>query len=189
LPAPSFFAPCDRATGIPREQSEPDKVYIDSMRILAPLLVIACAGCAAYDGHTLMPGTSTEADVRSTMGSPAAEYQESDGSRQLAYPRGPLGTQTYMAEVAPDGVVRSVRPALNDATFNRIAPGMTRDEVLRLIGPPGETMSFARSGQVAWDYRFVDTWGYTAIFSVAFDANGVVVSKFSRRLERDRGRL
>ncbi|MGZ5039581.1 MAG: hypothetical protein ACXWBQ_02460 [Usitatibacter sp.] len=49
-------------------------------------------------------------------------------------------------------------------------------------------MSFARSNTHAWDYRYIDTWGSLAIFSVTFDANGRVVSKFTRRIEKDAGR-
>ena len=154
---------------------------------LLALAALLGAGCASYDGGSLRPGVSTEADVRGLMGPPAVEYAAADGSRRLAYPRGPLGTQTYMAEVGPDGRVRDVRNVLNDDTFFQIRPGMTRDEVLRLIGPPGETMHFARLDQESWDYRYVDTWGYRAIFSVNFDRNWVVVSKFSRRIERERG--
>jgi hypothetical protein len=60
--------------------------------------------------------------------------------------------------------------------------------VLRLIGPPGESMHFARSDTTAGDYRFVDIWGYEAYFSVVYDRAGVVVSKFTRRIERDKGR-
>lgn len=159
------------------------------MKTLALLLALACVACASYDGRGLQPGVSTEAQVRGVMGAPAAEYRDDDGSRVLAYPKGPLGTQTYMARVGPDGVLRSVSQVLNDDVFNQIAPGMTRAQIENLIGPPGETMSFALSGQVAWDYRYTDAWGYTAIFSVAFDGNGVVVSKFKRRVERDRGKV
>ena len=79
--------------------------------------------------------------------------------------------------------------ALGEDTFNRIQPGMTKDEVLRLIGPPGETMHFARTNTNAWDYRFIDQWGYPAIFSVILDgAGGKVVSKFTQRIERDKAR-
>jgi outer membrane protein assembly factor BamE (lipoprotein component of BamABCDE complex) len=159
------------------------------LSLLALLLGLAAAGCASYDGHSLRPGMSTEAEVRAVMGQPAAEFRDSDGTRRLVYPRGPLGTQTYVADVDANGVLAALRPVLSDDTFNRIQPGMTRDDILRMIGPPGETMAFPLSGQVAWDYRYVDTWGYPAIFSVAFDKNGVVVSKFTRRVERDRGRM
>jgi hypothetical protein len=155
---------------------------------LLPVLLFL-AGCASYNGYTLKPGVSTEAEVRAVMGAPAAEFVNGDGSRRLAYPRGPLGTQTFLADVGADGKVIAVRGVLLDETFYQIHPGMTRDEILRLIGPPGETMAFPRLSQVAWDYRFVDTWGYLAIFSVSFDADGKVVSKFTRRVERDKGRL
>ena len=153
------------------------------------LLALACtaAGCAAYDGRGLRPGVSTEAEVRSLMGPPAVEFTESDGSRRLIYPRGPLGTRTYVAEVGPDRNLRSVTQVLDDDTFYRIQPGQTRDDVLRLIGPPGDTMAFPLSGNYAWDYRYTDTWGYLAVFSVTFDRGGTVVSKITQRIERDRG--
>jgi hypothetical protein len=151
-------------------------------------LCLLVAACASYDGYTLRAGASTESEVRSVMGTPANEFANADGSKRLAYPRGPLGTQTFMADVGTDGVLKAVRPVLTDDTFMRIRPGLTREEILRMIGPPGETMAFPRLGQVAWDYRYQDTWGYLAIFSVMFDANGIVVSKFTQRIERDRSR-
>ena len=160
------------------------------MAMKTPVLALTAllgAACATYDGHSLRPGVSTEADVLGLMGRPAVAYVNADGTRRLAYPRGPLGTQTYMVELGPDGRVRDVRNALTDETFHQIRAGMTRDEVLSLIGPPGETMHFARLDQESWEYRFQDTWGYRAIFSVNFDRNGLVVSKFTRRIERERG--
>lgn len=151
-------------------------------------LAFGLTGCAAYDGFTLRAGASSEAEVRSVMGTPALEFPDSDGSKVLAYPRGPLGSSTYMAHVGSDGVLREVRQALTDDTFYRINPGLTREEVLRMIGPPADSMRFPRLNQDSWAYRYRDTWGYPAIFSVNFDANGLVVSKFSRRIDRDRGR-
>ena len=66
---------------------------------------------------------------------------------------------------------------------------MTEQDILRMIGPPGKTMPFPLSNTHAWDYRYVDTWGYTAVFSVTFDARGVVLSKLTTRIEgRDRNR-
>ncbi|MEO5692385.1 MAG: outer membrane protein assembly factor BamE [Usitatibacter sp.] len=145
------------------------------------------SGCTALDGRDLQPGISIEADVRNSLGTPAVVLANEDGSRSLAYPRGPLGTQTLMADVGSDGKVRGLRSVLHDDTFQQVRPGMTREQILRMVGPPGETMDFPRLKQVAWDYRFVDTWGYQAIFSVSFDENGIVVSKITRRLERERG--
>ena len=75
---------------------------------------------------------------------------------------------------------------LNDELVQRVVPGQNRDDVLALLGPPVQTMSFARLGHTAWDYRYVDTWGYHAIFSVTFDARGIVVSRITQRIERER---
>ena len=157
------------------------------MKIVFPLsCALVLASCAAYDGYPLRAGASTESEVRSVMGTPALEMPTNDGAKELYYPRGPLGGQTYIAEVGRDGVLRGVRQVLKDDIFYRIQPGMTQDEVLRMIGPPRERAHFPRQNQTAWDYKYVDNWGYPAIFSVMFDANGVVVSKFSRRIERER---
>ena len=150
---------------------------------LCVALVVALAGCAA-DGYNLRPGVSTVDEVHRGMGPPAMEFTNSDGSRVLAYPRGPLGTQTFMVDVSREGTVQAVRQVLGDGTFNQIRPGLTRDQVLRMIGPPGDSMSFPRMEQDSWEWRYQDDWRYTAIFSVNFDRNGIVVSKFTRRLER-----
>ena len=70
----------------------------------------------------------------------------------------------------------------------KIRRGTTRDEVLRLIGPPHptEVMAFERMGQVAWTYRFRDLWGYNAKYSITFDRDWVVVSTISNRIEREK---
>jgi outer membrane protein assembly factor BamE (lipoprotein component of BamABCDE complex) len=72
----------------------------------------------------------------------------------------------------------------SDAVFSRISAGMTQADVQQLIGAPDDTMRFPLSRTVAWDYLYQDTWGYTAEFSVTFDASGHAVSKFSKRLDR-----
>jgi len=100
-------------------------------------LALLAAGCASYDGRGLRPGVSSEAEVRGLMGPPAIELAGDDGGKRLAYPRGPLGTQTFMADVGRDGMLQSIRQVLNDDTFNGIRPGLTRDDILRRIGPPG----------------------------------------------------
>jgi hypothetical protein len=157
-----------------------------SMKILPVLLfsALTLASCASYDGRGLRPGVSTEAEARHVMGEPAMQFTESDGARELVYPRGPQGIQTFMVHVSRDGIVQAIEPVLNDATFNAIRPGMTKEEILRMIGPPRDTMKFPRLGHEAWDYKYTDTWGYPSIFSVTFDRDGRVVSKISQRLDR-----
>lgn len=152
------------------------------------LLLAILAACASYSGYTLQPGASRLDEVVRTMGRPAMEFPDADGSRRLAYPRGPMGVETFMVDVDRDGIVRDVRQVLSDGVFNRIRPGMTRDEVLRMIGPPGDRMEFPRMQQESLEWRYMDTWHYIAFFSVNFDREGLVVSKFTRRLERNDSR-
>ena len=154
-----------------------------SPRAFAFLLAALLAACASYDGRSLQAGVSTEADVRSAMGAPSMEFPAVDGTRRLAYSRGTNFAQTYMADIGPDGRLKGVAAVLKDDTFRQINPGQTRDQVLRMIGPPGDKMEFPRLKQVGWDYRYFDDWGAPAIFSVTFDENGIVVSKISRRIE------
>lgn len=78
---------------------------------------------------------------------------------------------------------------LSDDLFRVIQPGMTQDEVRRALGAPDETMRFPLSGNVAWDYRTLDTWGYIVDFSVTFGPDGRAESRFARRVNDggDRG--
>jgi hypothetical protein len=151
---------------------------------LCIVAVLLAAACASYSGYGLKPGVSTEADVRGAMGAPAMTFDGPDGSRELIYPRGPLGNETFIAHVARGGTLRSIDQVLNDGTFDSLPMGITEEEVLRRLGPPRETMAFALSHTHAWDWKYRDYWGYEAIFSVTFDAQGRALSKFKQRIER-----
>ena len=81
-------------------------------------------------------------------------------------------------------VAASNEPSRSDAFFQRIAIGMTTEEVRRELGPPDESMPFPLSGSTAWDYRYTDTWGYLALYSITFGPDGRAASKFSRRINQ-----
>lgn len=151
----------------------------------AAILALLAAACAM---PSRLPPNASEAQVRAVMGAPAIEFSSPDGSRQLAYPTGPFGQQTYMAYLTPEGRLDRVEQVLDDVRFQSIQPGMTRDELLRYIGPPFQTGRFPNLRQTAWDYRFRDTWGYEAILSVMLDDNGIVVGRVIQRIDRDRDR-
>jgi outer membrane protein assembly factor BamE (lipoprotein component of BamABCDE complex) len=148
------------------------------------ILALALSGCASYSGSGLRPGASDN-DVRQAMGRPAVELRNPDGSRELVYPKGPLGTQTFIAHLDAGGALKGIEQVLDDDHFRNIHEGQTQDQVLRMIGPPGETMRFP-GGNHAWQYRFMDTWGYTSEFNVTFNPAGIVVAKIAIRLDQDR---
>ncbi len=80
------------------------------------------------------------------------------------------------------GLTASVEAGRSDTLFARVAPGMSMEDVNRLLGPPDDTMKFARSRTTAWDYGYQDPWGYIAIFSVTFSEDRTVVSRTSNRV-------
>lgn len=130
------------------------------------------AACASYSGYGLKSGEARLEQVQAIMGPPALRWQDADGSVQLAYPRGPAGLDTYMVKLGPDGRLQSIANVLDEQSFARIRAGMTKDEVLRLIGPPDHSRSayFKARDELAWEWRFREVYGNPARFAVLFDA-------------------
>ena len=83
------------------------------------------------------------------------------------------------------GVMASNEP-YRTALIPQIQNGMTREQVETVLGKPDEVMSFARTQTVSWEYRYTDSWGFLALYSVDFNTNGRVVATFSRRLNDGR---
>lgn len=73
-------------------------------------------------------------------------------------------------------------PGPGAADFDRIHAGMTQEEARRVLGVPHETMRFDSSRTVSWDYRLTDPWGYLAMYSVIFAADGTVERIVTQRL-------
>ena len=155
-------------------------VWIHGLLLCSALLI---AGCAGYSGSNLKPGVSTLPEVVASMGEPAMVWKNPDGSEQLAYPRGPAGTQTFMAYVGPDGKLQRIEGVLDMAHFAKIQAGMSKDEVLRVLGPPGPlwTQTYSRSNTLAWSWLFCDSSSLQEFFDVMFDATTGIVRSTEQR--------
>ena len=152
-------------------------------KVLLLSTLVLLSGCASYNGRNLKPGTATQSDVIASMGEPAMDWTNSDGSAQLAYPRGPAGTETFMVFIAPNGVLQEIKPVLNAAHFAQIKRDSTQQEVLRLIGPPqaDRTVYFEARDELVWEWRFCDSFSQQAFFNVLFDGtSGLVRSSLER---------
>ena len=159
------------------------------MRMTWALAVLLLGACAGHGGRGLAIGASTANDAEHLMGPPALEWADPDGSRQLAYPRGPMGVHTYMLHFGPDGRLASMGNVLEPATFARVLPGMGKEEVLRLLGPsrPDWTVYYERRDELALEWRFCDDWNQLARFAVLFDASsGIVRSTLIQREDQVR---
>jgi hypothetical protein len=154
------------------------------MRLWITLLAtMLLAACASYSGSGLKPGEARLDDVQGLMGPPAMRWQEPDGSVQLAYPRGPAGFHTFMVKLGPDGRLQSIANVLEEKSFARIRARMTKDEVLRVLGPPdySRNVYFKARDELVWDWRFCELSGNTARFMVLFDgASGAVRSTMNQ---------
>ena len=154
---------------------------IRGLLVFGVLLVSACAG---YSGSNLKPGVATLPAVMASMGEPAMRWKDPDGREQLAYPRGPAGTQTFMVFIAANGRLERIEGVLDMDHFARIEPGKSdQTSVLRLLGPsaPLRTQYYRLSNEIAWEWRFCDGGSRLALFDVMFDAStGIVRTTYQR---------
>lgn len=139
------------------------------------LVIVAClmlSACASYSGANLKPGVATEAEVRQVMGVPAMTWELPGGGRQLAYPRGPAGFETYMVFINAAGKLERSVNVLDMTSFARVQADMTQAEVLQLLGPPQPqwTAYFKARDELVWEWRYCDSWREAARFDVLFDA-------------------
>lgn len=147
------------------------------MRSVAPLgrlaLVAAAlllSACASRGPDKLIPGVSTLSDVQAGLGRPAMSWNEPDGTRQYAFTTGPGGTQTFMVFIAPDGKLKRIVGVLNAGYFNLIQPGMSREQVLRLLGPTAPATPYALAGTQTWSWLYCQSQNVQQYFDVNFDA-------------------
>lgn len=152
------------------------------MKLRILVLTMLLGACASYNGRGLIPGEAGLENVLGLMGKPAMQWQLTDGSVQLAYPRGPMGLDTYMVFLGSDGKLRQIENVLDQKHFARIRQGITKQEVLRILGPshPGWTAYFERRDELVWEWRFCDDWNEPSRFDVLFDnSTGTVRSTMS----------
>lgn len=142
-------------------------IALKTLSAVAALL----AGCALgrYSPSGVPPGASRD-DVLRIMGPPTATYTMSDGHVRLEYNHMPAGKQTFMVDLDATGHMAHWENVLDENHFAAIVAGMTRDDVLRLIGPPTSTWHYFRPTPAnTWLYRF-ETIQRCILFEISFDA-------------------
>jgi outer membrane protein assembly factor BamE (lipoprotein component of BamABCDE complex) len=118
----------------------------------------------------LAKGISSESDVRMVMGQPDTVWEEEDGSRTLEYPKGPEGVRTWVFTIDNTGKMQDYRQVLTEENFARIRPGMSKDEVRRMLGKPRTIAQYKLKNEEAWDWRYrPSTSPDPRFFNVHFD--------------------
>ena len=141
------------------------------MRLAALALCTALlSGCATPDRDArLQPGVSREAEVVAIYGQPGRVWPEADGGRTLEYSTQPMGHHNYRVSLAADGRLVGVEDGLSPAGRARIEPGMTPEQVSRLLGRERTRVFFRLSGEDVWDWTIEpDQTGYGMRFNVHF---------------------
>jgi hypothetical protein len=122
------------------------------VRLLVCLSALWLVACAAPP----QPGQSV-GQLMQQRGMPTARYSMPNGVTRLEFATGPFGRETWMVDVDAGQQVLAAQQVLNEASFaefQRHAPGMTRDELLRTLGRPGERRSGGWQGGQVWAWRY-----------------------------------
>lgn len=121
-------------------------------------------------------GESTEVEVRNSAGKPEIVWEDADGAKRLEYPRSPQGGKTWMVDIGADGRVTSIQQVLTAETFARVRPGMTKDDIRRLLGKPTQVNIYRLKQEEVWGWRWWESSTEMAFFNVHFNTDGVVVT-------------
>ena len=121
------------------------------------ILLAGLAGCAGFGAPALQVGQA-ETEVARVLGQPNARHVLPGGGTRLEFARGPMGRETWMVDIDANGRVVDWLQALEEPrlhAFQARAPGMSRDELLRTLGRPGERRRGGWAGGEVWSWRFV----------------------------------
>lgn len=150
------------------------------------LAAVGINACDAIHQRELQPGISTAQDVSARFGLPEMEWVNADGTRTWEYSRQPQGIECFMITIGPDNVLRGIEQVLNEQTFARITPGMSADEVRRLLGKPATIEFFSLKQETVWSWKIdhgIPPGLASVYFTVSFDM-GARVSGSGRYTER-----
>ena len=135
----------------------------------ASALLLGLAGSDQQAIKELEEGVATEADVRARFGEPEKIWDAPDGGRTFEYNRQPAGHRNYMITIGTDGKMSALRQVLTPQNFAKVQPGMMMEEVRKMLGKPARITPFERQGEVAYDWRYLESPNTHMVFTVFFD--------------------
>ncbi|ABM36276.1 outer membrane protein assembly factor BamE domain-containing protein [Polaromonas naphthalenivorans] len=146
--------------------------------------ILGLAGCDQQRINELEEGVATEADVRARFGEPEQIWEARDmaslpmpgaaaepGARTLEYNRQPAGQVNYMITIAPDGKMSALRQVLTPQNFAKVLPGMSMEQVRKMLGKPMKVTTYALKRETHYDWRYLNPPSTPMIFTVVFDAD------------------
>ncbi|MEO7160062.1 MAG: outer membrane protein assembly factor BamE [Polaromonas sp.] len=144
--------------------------------------MLGLAGCDQQRITELEEGVSTETDVRARFGEPEKIWEARDmaslpmpgaaaepGARTLEYNRQPAGNVNYMITIGPDGRMTALRQVLTQQNFDRVLPGMSMEQVRKMLGKPMKITPYALRQETHYDWRYLNPPSTPMIFTVVFN--------------------
>jgi len=126
--------------------------------------MLGLSGCA-----TQMPAYHSEVDVLNARGEPTARLKNDDGTTTLEYATQPDGTTRLMVQVDANGLVVRQWDALSRRGLEQVRPGMTKDDVARLLGPRHAEKTIEGTNREVWDWNIRHRGrGIATLFRVHF---------------------
>ena len=119
---------------------------------LVVVLSLMLASCAGYAPHDQLIGQDRVTLV-AAMGQP--ERETTTGNfKKLHFVRSPSGWDTYFVYLDENDRVLRWEQVLTEDSFNSIQPGMTKDQVVQILGATKITNGLARNRGSVWHYRY-----------------------------------
>jgi hypothetical protein len=118
------------------------------------LILFMLLGCAGYGPNDQMIGSTRDVVIK-ILGKPSGELTTFD-SRVMMYPRGPYGKHTYFVYIDQNGQMTGWNQVLNEKNFDLIKPGMTKDEVISIVGESKVNEGIAFGRGYVWSWRYVN---------------------------------
>ena len=183
---PLYFSPTQPALDVSR-------LWLKATTgIVMLVFFLALAGCDPQRINALEEGLATEADVRARFGVPEKIWDAADmaatpqpgaaaapGARTFEYNRQPQGQVNYMITIGADGKMSALRQVLTPLNFARVVPGMSMEQVRKMLGKPMKITPYVARQQTHYDWRYLKLPNTSLIFSVVFDQDLRVVSSGS----------
>ena len=136
------------------------------------VLLLQLGACTAFAPPR--PYT-TEAEALTARGEPARRWANDDGTSTLEYSTQPYGDTCLMVQVDAGGIVLRQWDALAADNLARVARGLDKEQVSRLLGSHRSEQTFRLSGEEVWDWNIRNHGpGVATLFNVHFIDGKVV---------------
>ncbi|MEC5384588.1 hypothetical protein VVD49_02580 [Uliginosibacterium sp. H3] len=148
------------------------------MHFLTAAILLGLNACGSVVSiGKLQPGVATEAEATKVAGrKPEYVWHNPDGTRTLDYSNQAFsGTTSMFVTVDAAGKVLDIKRIDVDPVNNDVAPGMSPDQVRRMLGSP-RTVTTYMAGEEVWDWNTVTIGGpgLLVLLNVYFSGGKVV---------------